>query len=129
MPIHLLFSKNMGKIGGVKSRQEESKTKQLTKESTILNSKESIYRLCVLSCFSCVWFASHGLVVYQAPLSVHAILRTRILDGLSCLLQGIAPTQGSNPCLLNLLDWQDGSLPLAPLWGAPLSRRRWIKYL
>ena len=31
------------------------------------------------------------------------------------LLQGIFPTQKSNPCLLNLLHWQVDSLPLAPL--------------
>ena len=30
------------------------------------------------------------------------------------LLQGIYITQGSNPCLLCLLHWQVGSLPLAP---------------
>ena len=30
------------------------------------------------------------------------------------LLQGIFPTQGWNPCLLHLLQWQEGSLPLAP---------------
>ena len=36
--------------------------------------------------------------------------------GLGChaLLQGIFPTQGLNPCLLVLLHWQLGSLPLAP---------------
>ena len=36
--------------------------------------------------------------------------------GVGChfLLQGIFPTQGSNPCLLSLLHWQAGSLPLAP---------------
>ena len=36
--------------------------------------------------------------------------------GMGChaLLQVIFPTQGSNPGLLNLLDWQAGSLPLAP---------------
>ena len=33
------------------------------------------------------------------------------------LLQGIFPTQGSNPCLLCLLHWQAGSLPLVPLVG------------
>ena len=33
-------------------------------------------------------------------------------------LQGIFPTQGLNPCLLCLLHWQVGSLPLAPL-GSP----------
>ena len=36
--------------------------------------------------------------------------------GMVChaLLQRIFPTQGSNPCLLSLLHWQVGSLPLAP---------------
>ena len=30
------------------------------------------------------------------------------------LLQGIFPAQGSNPCLLHLLHWQEDSLPLVP---------------
>ena len=36
--------------------------------------------------------------------------------GMGChaLLQGIFPTQGSNLCLLCLLHWQAGSLPLVP---------------
>ena len=36
--------------------------------------------------------------------------------GVGCLflLQGIFPTQGSNPHLLCLLHWQVGSLPLTP---------------
>ena len=36
--------------------------------------------------------------------------------GVGChfLLQGIFPTQGLNPHLLNLLHWQAGSLPLVP---------------
>ena len=34
--------------------------------------------------------------------------------GCHALLQGIFPTQGSNPRLLCLLHWQVGSLPLAP---------------
>ena len=33
--------------------------------------------------------------------------------GCHALLQGIFPTQGLNPCLLCLLHWQPGSLPLA----------------
>ena len=33
--------------------------------------------------------------------------------GCHALLQGIFPTQGSNPCLLHLLNWQAGSLPLS----------------
>ena len=44
--------------------------------------------------------------------SVHGILQ-RV--GCHVLLQGIFPTQRSNPCLLCLLHWQAGSLPLAPL--------------
>ena len=32
--------------------------------------------------------------------------------GFHALLQGIFPTQGQNPCLLRLLHWQVGSLPL-----------------
>ena len=34
--------------------------------------------------------------------------------GCHALLQGIFPTQGLNLCLLHLLHWQAGSLPLAP---------------
>ena len=34
--------------------------------------------------------------------------------GCHAFLQGIFPTQGLNPCLLRLLHWQVGSLPLAP---------------
>ena len=36
---------------------------------------------------------------------------------------GIFPTQESNPCLLYLLPWQAGSLPLAPP-GKPLCTNR-----
>ena len=35
--------------------------------------------------------------------------------GCRALLQGIFPTQGSNPCLLCLQHWQAGPLPLASL--------------
>ena len=34
--------------------------------------------------------------------------------GCHALLQGIFPTQGSDPELLGLLPWQAGSLPLTP---------------
>ena len=36
--------------------------------------------------------------------------------GCHALLQGIFPTQGSNPCLLRFLHWQVGSLTLVPPW-------------
>ena len=46
---------------------------------------------------------------------VHGILQTKN-PGMNShsLLQGIFPTQGLNPCLLCLLPWQEGSLPLVP---------------
>ena len=46
--------------------------------------------------------------------SVHGILQQKYWSGLPCPLQGIFPTQGSNPCLSGLLHWQVGSLPLVP---------------
>ena len=53
--------------------------------------------------------------------SVHEISQAKN-TGLGChaLLQGIFPTQGSNPRLLCLLNWQVGSLPLVTP-GKPLS--------
>ena len=41
--------------------------------------------------------------------------------GVSChaLLQWTFPTHGSNPCLLHLMHWQAGSLPLVPLGKPP----------
>ena len=39
--------------------------------------------------------------------------------GCHALVQGIFPTQGSNPRLLCLLHWQAGSLPLAGTWKLP----------
>ena len=48
---------------------------------------------------------------HQAPLSMDSPGKN---TGVGChfLLQGIFPTQLSNPCLLSLLHWQLGSLPL-----------------
>ena len=47
--------------------------------------------------------------------SVHGTLQARILEWVSrFLLQGIFPTQGWNPHPFHLLQWQVGSLPLAP---------------
>ena len=54
---------------------------------------------------------------YSPPGScVHGILQARTNTGVGChfLLQGMLLTQGSNPCLLCLLHWQEGSLPLEP---------------
>ena len=43
---------------------------------------------------------------------VHGILQARILEWVAILLQGIFPTQGWNLCLLHVLYWKAGSLPL-----------------
>ena len=70
----------------------------------------------VLSHLSCVQiFATPWTVVCHTPLSMG------FFSGVGChfLLQGIFLTQRLNPCLLCLLHWQAGSLPLAPpgkLW-------------
>ena len=47
--------------------------------------------------------------------SVHGILQARILERVAMPSIGIFPTKGSNPRLLCLLHWQEGSLPLASL--------------
>ena len=75
--------------------------------------------LCMLSCFSqsnSVW--PHGLSPPSS--SVHGDSSVKS-TGVGChdLLQYIFLTQGSNLCLLNLLHWQAGSLPLAPLGKPP----------
>ena len=48
--------------------------------------------------------------------SVHGIFQARMLEWVAISLQGIFPTQGSNPCLLH---WQADSLPLS-YQGSPL---------
>ena len=58
-------------------------------------------------------FVTPWTVPHQNPLSME--FSRRILEWVAMpLLQGIFPTQGSNPCLLCLLHWQADSLPLVP---------------
>ena len=69
---------------------------------------------CAKSLHSCLTLGN--LIDYRSPgFSVHGILQARN-TGVGChaLLQGIFPTQGSNPHLFCLLHWQAGSLPLGP---------------
>ena len=54
------------------------------------------------------------IIVHQAPLSVGPSKNTGV--GCHFLLQGIFPTQGSNLCLLCLLNWQVDSLPMSHLY-------------
>ena len=46
--------------------------------------------------------------------SVHGILQKKTGVGCHALVHGIFQTLGLNPCLLCLLQWQAGSLPLVP---------------
>ena len=64
-----------------------------------MSNKTTLWSLCVES-LSHVWlFATPCTVARQAPLSI-GILQARILEwGCHALLQGIFPTQGSNPDL------------------------------
>ena len=64
------------------------------------------------------FFATLLTIARQVPLPWDSPGRS---TGVGChaLLQGIFPIQGSNPSLLGLLHWQEGSLPLVPL-GSPL---------
>ena len=63
---------------------------------------------------SCLTLMTQWTVACQAPLSM-GILQASILEWVAMPFpQGIFPTQESNLCLLCLLDWLAGSLPLAP---------------
>ena len=59
--------------------------------------------------FAIPWMVAH-----------HKIPGKNAEAGCHFLLQGILPTQGSNPHVLHLLHWQVDSLPRAPL-GKPSS--------
>ena len=79
-----------------------------------------VCQLCaVLSCFSPAqlfatqWTIAWGLLCpWDSPGKSTGV-------GGRALLQGIFPTRGSNSCLLCLLHWEVGSLPLAPT-GKPV---------
>ena len=67
----------------------------------------------ILSHFSCVHlFVTPWTVARQAPLSM-GFSRQEYWSGLPVPPPGIFPTQGRNLCLLRLLRWHVGSLPLA----------------
>ena len=71
-----------------------------------------LIHVCVLSCIRL--FATPWIIACQAPLSMDFPGKN---TGEDCqfLLQGIFPTQGSNPCLLCLVHWQtDSFTPVLP---------------
>ena len=61
--------------------------------------------------------------------SAHGILQENSGVGIHSFLQGIFPTQGSNPCLLPLLALQTDSLPLShqgsPLQSSKTGSKSW----
>ena len=61
----------------------------------------------------CLTFCNPWTVACQAPLPI-GFSRQEQWSGSPCPSPGNLPAQGSNPCLLRLLLWQLGSLPLAP---------------
>ena len=69
----------------------------------------------MLSCFSCgQLLVPPGTEAHQAPLFME-FSKATILEWIAMPSpRGSSPTQGSNPCLLHLLNLQVGSLPLAP---------------
>ena len=70
---------------------------------------------CVLSCFSPTWlFATPWTVAQSGLLCPWDFPGKNTGVGCHFLLQGIFPTQRSNPHLFCLLRWQENSLPLAP---------------
>ena len=69
--------------------------------------------MCVLSRFSCVQlFVTLWTIARQTSLSM-GFSRQEYWSGLPFLLHGIFLTEESDPCLLSLLRFQAGSLPLA----------------
>ena len=70
-------------------------------------------RVCRLSCFSCVTF--YDPVACSSPgSSVHRILQARILQWVAISFSRWSFQPRDQTCLLCLLHWQVGSLPLAP---------------
>ena len=86
----------------------------------------TIYWIPTTYCVFCICECLYAtLLVVSDSLWSYGLSSARLLcprdspgknTGVGChvLLQGIFLTQGSNPCLLHLLHWQAGSLPLAP---------------
>ena len=94
-------------------------------EATIGFIKNRLCPLCVCSVVNDS--ATPGTVARQAPLSM-GFSREEYWTGLPCPPQGIFPTQGWNPRLLHLLQWQADSSLLSH-WGSLLSGTRALSSL
>ena len=71
-----------------------------------------LYTLLLGFCVCVLDSAIPGTVACRAPLSM-AFSRQEYWSGLPFPFVGIFPTLGLNPCLLHLLHWQAGTLPLS----------------
>ena len=87
-------------------------------QSEVSQRKKSKYRMCVKLLQLCLTLCDPVDCCLPGS-SVCEILQARNIE-VSChfLLQGIFPTQGSNPRLVCLLLWQSACLPLSH-WEAP----------
>ena len=89
----------------------EGKEDKLESAYGVLN---PVISFCAKSLQSCLTLC-HLMDGSPPGSSVHGILQARILEWVAMpLRQRIFPTQRSNLCLLHLLPWQAGSLPLVP---------------
>ena len=84
--------------------------RQFTEDSKISSLKHISACACKVSCIQL--FADPRTVAHQAPLFI-GFSRQEYWSGLPFLPSEIFLTQGSNPHLLCLLDWQADSLPLS----------------
>ena len=80
---------------------------ELLNDSVCASSTSLCEHAQLLQSYLTLWTVAH-----QAPLSI-GFSRQEHWSGLPCPPPGIFLTQGSNLCLLCLLNWQVGSLPLA----------------
>ena len=72
-----------------------------------------VVRVCAKSLQLCSALCDPMNCSLQAPLSM-GILQVKIMEWVTALLQGIFPTQASNPRISCLLHWQACSLPPEP---------------
>ena len=105
---HYLLCVSWGKHESDNSIQKGSGQPQ-SRSNVRQRSAHFLKQACGLSRFSRVRLCDPMTCSPQGS-SAHGILSA----GSHATLQGMSPTPGLNPCLLCLLLWQEGSLPLAP---------------
>ena len=84
--------------------------------------------ICCYLALSCFWLLCDPVDCSPPGSSLLGILQPEYWSGCHFLLQGIFPNQGPNPCLLSLLHWQAGSLPLSDLGNPSRTDRHLNKH-